>query len=245
MKPYPVILMVAKRNSGKSCLIKDIMSYRRHLTAGVVMSGSERANGFYSAWVPPIFIYNEFDREALLRLLRRQERLLKEGKAQPVFVIFDDLGFDKKMFNDKVVRELFMNGRHFMITTILSLQYCIDLAPAMRSNVDYVFSLKENLYREKLFKNFFPIVGNLATFSALMDELTQDYGALVFDNTKNSSKISDCVFHYKARLDRKPFKLGSPEAWSFSKTRVKNEDDDNLGESCKKKTILVVKKVKG
>ena len=250
MAEHCVVLMVAKRRSGKSFLVKDLMYYKRHLLAGVAMSGTEAGNGFYGTWIPPIFVYNDFDRDALERLVNRQKRLTREGKAQGVFVILDDLAFDKKIMNDKIMRELLFNGRHYKITLFLCVQYLLDIQPALRANIDYVFALKENVYREKLFKHFFPMTGNIATFNALMDELTKDFGAIVLDNTANSSKLNECVFWYRARPDRKPFTLGTPAAWAFSKKRCKKDDDDDdasvksSSSGAAPKTVVIVKRIK-
>jgi hypothetical protein len=245
MAEHCVVLMVAKRRSGKSFLVKDLMYYKRNLLTGVVMSGTENGNGFYGKWIPPIFVYTEFDKEALERLLNRQKKLTQRGIAQGVFVILDDLSFDKKLMNDSVMRELLFNGRHYKITLFICLQYCLDLSPPLRANIDYVFALKENVFREKLFKNFFPITRNLATFNTIMDEMTKDFGVLVLDNTSSSSKLNECVFWYKARADRKPYKLGTQDAWNFSKKRCRKEDDDDVAvEQNKKKTTLVIKKMK-
>lgn len=244
MVDHCVILMVAKRRSGKSFLVKDLMYYKRNLAAGVAMSGTESGNGFYGSWIPPIFVYNDFDRGALERLVNRQKKLTKLGKAHGVFVILDDLAFDKKIMNDRIIRELLFNGRHYKITVFICMQYCLDLSPALRANIDYVFALKENVYREKLYKNFFPMTGNMATFNALMDEITKDYGVLVLDNTSNSSKLNECVFWYKAKSGRESFKIGTAAAWHFSKERCKREDDDAATPPTKpQKAQLVVKKV--
>jgi len=137
----------------------------------------------------------------------------------------------------------FFNGRHLKITLILCVQYLIDLPVALRANIDYVFALKENVYREKLFKNFFPMAGNLSTFNALMDELTKDYGAIVLDNTANSSKINECIFWYRANIGRKPFKLGHAATWGFSKNRLKPDDDDEE-DTAKGKQKLVISVVR-
>ena len=222
-----VILMVAKRRSGKSQLVKDLMYYKRKLTAGVAMSGTESGNGFYGTFVPQLFVYNEFDQNALQRLVDRQRRLSKEGKAGGVFIILDDLAFDRRTMNSKIMRELLFNGRHYKVTLILCMQYVLDLSPGLRANIDYVFALKENVYREKLFKNFFPMVGNLPTFNAIMDAVTEDYGALVLDNTANSSKLEDCIFWYKAKLDRPAFRIGHPSFWGFSRVRCKKDDEED------------------
>lgn len=244
MVEHPVILMVAKRCSGKSTLVKDLMYYRRHVTAGLAMSATEAGNGFYSSWIPPLFVYNEFDKGALERLMAQQIRLTRQGNAEPVFVILDDCAFDKKTLNDKLMRELLYNGRHFKITVFMCVQYVMDLSPNLRANIDYVFALRENVYREKLYKNFFPIVGNLATFNALMDACTSDFGALVLDNRSHSSKLHECLYWYKAKLDRKPFRIGGPSFWKYSGRHYdKKADDEEQFPPKTNKLIVSVRRV--
>lgn len=248
MVDHCVVLLVAKRRSGKSELVKDLLYYRRNVHATVVMSETEAGNGFYGKFVPGCFIYDHFDKEALERLVRRQKKLTKEGKAQSLVVVLDDCAFDKKAMNDKVIRELLFNGRHYKITLFLCVQYMMDVHPAIRANIDFVISLRESLYREKLFKTFFSVFPNLTTFNAVADELTKNFGAIVLDNTANTSKLQENVFWYRAKIDRKPWRLGSPEAWAFSKRRFKEEDDDDGPLDSKKlstpgKTVVVVKRV--
>jgi hypothetical protein len=230
MRPNCIVLMVAKRGSGKSLLVKDLMYHKRHMVAGLAMSATEPGNGFYSSWIPPLFVYNEFDKNALGRLIQVQRRLTRENKAREVFVILDDCGYDKRTLNDKVMRELLYNGRHYKITVFLCVQYIHDITPGLRSNIDYIFALRENVHRDKLFKNFFPMVGNLATFNAIADACTSDFGALVLDNTSTSCKLNDIIFWYKANIDRKPFRIGSPEFWRYSKDHYDKESAENDGD---------------
>jgi hypothetical protein len=70
----------------------------------LVMSGTEEGNHFYEreVGIPRAFIYNDFNEEALIRLVDRQRKLTRQGKAQPVFVVLDDCAFDKSIFNKKV-----------------------------------------------------------------------------------------------------------------------------------------------
>jgi len=238
--------MVAKRRSGKSTLVKDLMYYKRHLTAGVAMSATESGNGFYGTFIPPVFVYSDFDASALQRLVDRQRALTKEGKAEGVFIILDDCAYDRKTMNSKIIRELLFNGRHYKITLFICMQYCLDLSPGLRANIDYVICLRENLYREKLFKNFFMMTGNMATFNAIMDSTTSDYGALVLDNTRNSSKLDELLFWWKAKIDRKPFRVGHPSFWGFSRVRCKEEEGDvetQARASKSKATTLDIKRI--
>ena len=48
MPDSPVIVAIAKRRSGKSFLIRDILyQLRKRFCGGIIQSGTEEANGFY------------------------------------------------------------------------------------------------------------------------------------------------------------------------------------------------------
>ena len=114
-----------------------------------------------------------------------------------------------------------MNGRHWKIFFMLTMQYCMDLPPALRANVDYVFILRENIIqnREKLYKSFFGIFPTFDMFNKVMDACTENYECVVLDNTSKSNRIEDCVFWYKATI-RKNFKVGAPEYWQAHKKMI-------------------------
>ena len=60
---------------------------------------------------------------------------------------------------DPCIRQCFMNGRHWKLFFMLTMQYCMDLTPDLRANVDYIFILRENVIqnREKLYKSFLEV----------------------------------------------------------------------------------------
>jgi hypothetical protein len=211
-----VVMVIGKRNTGKSVLSKDLLYHKRHIPLGLVQSGTEEGNGYYSSWVPDSFIYNDFDKDAIERLIEHQRRACKQGTAKNVFIVLDDLMYDAKFLKDKVMRSIFMNGRHWNIFLLVTAQYCGDIPPAIRSNIDYVFVLRENILqnRERLYKNFFGIFPSLDAFNQTLDATTNDYECLVLDNTSRSNSIEDCVFWYKARV-RNDFRMGSPALWRF------------------------------
>jgi hypothetical protein len=134
------------------------------------------------------------------------------------FVLLDDCMYDKKMIRDPNIRGIFMNGRHWRLLFILTMQYCMDLPPDLRANIDFVFVLRENIVQnqDKLYKNFFGIFPDAATFREVMNSCTEGYDCMVLDNTSRSNKIEDCIFWYRAKPDRQ-FKIGSRELWDFHK----------------------------
>ena len=61
VKDDSVVVMIGKRNTGKSFLTRDLLYHHQELPAGTVISPTENANKFYSEIVPPIFIHDEYD----------------------------------------------------------------------------------------------------------------------------------------------------------------------------------------
>ncbi len=219
MKDDKVCVLIGKRNTGKSTLVTDILYHKKHLPAGIVMSATEEGNHHYQQFVPDLFIYGDYDREAIERVLERQRQILLRNKPiSPAFILLDDCMYDKKFMKDTCIRKCFMNGRHWKIFFMLTMQYCMDLTPDLRANVDYVFILRENIIqnREKLYKAFFGIFPTFDMFNQIMNACTENYECLVLDNTSKSNKIEDCVFWYKAKLHPQ-FRIGSPQLWNYHK----------------------------
>ena len=71
-----VCVFIGKRNTGKSTLVKDIMFHKKHIPAGIVLSGTEEGNHFYGEFIPDLFVYGEYDREAIERVISRQRKLV-------------------------------------------------------------------------------------------------------------------------------------------------------------------------
>ena len=70
-----VIVMIGKRNTGKSFLTKDLLYHHQSIPAGTVISPTENANKFYSTIVPPIFIHDEYQPKITNEFMKRQKQL--------------------------------------------------------------------------------------------------------------------------------------------------------------------------
>ena len=246
-----ICVFIGKRNTGKSFLIRDIMYYKKHIPTGIVLSGTEEGNGFYGNFIPDLFIYGEYDRDAIDRVMARQKKLIRDdrtGSNISTFLLLDDCMYDNKFLKDTCIRQIFMNGRHWKIFFMLSMQYCMDLPPALRANIDYVFILRENIVsnRERLWKNFFGIFPTFDLFSKTMDACTENYECLVLDNTVKSNKIEDCVFWYKAKYPPPSFKVGSSKFWGLHKKmynpKYESSSADAMKKANKKSTFTVTKR---
>jgi hypothetical protein len=220
-----VILFIGRRGTGKSWLIKDLMWYKQRFPIGTVISGTEGANAFYSTIVPSLFIHEEFNSSIVGNVLKRQDALTKQIRKEEqmgrkstldrrAFIVMDDCMYDNKWVSDRGIRSLFMNGRHYGLLYILSLQYVLGIPPVLRGQVDYVFILRENQVssRKRIFEQFAGIFPTFELFCQIMDQCTENYECLVIHNGSKTNKLEDCVFWYKAE-GHPDFKIGSKDLW--------------------------------
>ena len=230
MKKDACVLLIGKRGTGKTTLMKDIMFHMRDkLDFGVAMSPTEETTEALSSFVPPSCIYNTFSNTVLGVMLELQRQQVKKGRFKNVYVLLDDCMYDKKVMAGVNVRELFMNGRHRKIFFMNSVQYMMDMPAALRSQVDYVFALKENIIssREKLWKFFFGMFQDFRDFNKTFTACTEGYDCMVLDNTIKSNNITDCVFWYRAEPSLPRFKLGRQVFWDLDDRFYKDREDDD------------------
>lgn len=203
---FSTIVIIGKRNTGKSVLVTDLLHRFKSMPAIVVMSGTEGGNRHFQNYVPDSFVYNSFSPTAIQNVISRQQKLLDRGKSREeaaILVVLDDCSYDKRgMGSDKGLRYMFMNGRHLGITTIVTTQYSMDISPGLRYNVDFVFAFKDNSVtnKEKLYRNFFGVMNKARDFYAVYDKVTVGYDSLVLNNMSRSNKINEQIFWYRATV---------------------------------------------
>lgn len=231
----PVIVLIGRRDTGKSFLVRDLLYYHQDIPIGTVISGTEEGNGFYGTMVPRLFIHNEYNTAIIENILKRQKGVLKQIKQEMAqfkrstidprtFVILDDCLFDNTWARDKMMRLLFMNGRHWKVMLLITMQYPLGVPPILRTNIDYVFILREPYIanRKRIYENYAGMFPTLEAFCQVMDQCTENFECLVINNNAKSNKLQDQVFWYKAD-PHNDFRLGSREFWELSKNL--NDDD--------------------
>lgn len=146
------------------------------------------------------------------------------------------------------LKELFLNGRHHLISLVLTAQYIIDLPVALRQNTDVFFLSAEssNNSREKIYREACGVIPDYKLFLKIFIACTEDYSTCVIDNKTRSSNVSDVVSHYKADINRK-FKFGSPALWEFHTSKFESTVDKykrNIKEKTELKTAPSARKGK-
>jgi hypothetical protein len=238
IKHDKVVVLIGKRETGKSFLVKDLLWHHQGLPCGTVISGTEGANMFYSKMVPPVFVHDEYSPLIIANVLKRQKLIAKkiakdlsERGTTAVdprnFLILDDCLYDGSWIRDKNVRYLFMNGRHVHTMFIITMQYAMGIPPNLRTNIDYVFILRENIVanRRRLYEQYAGMFPDFDSFCQVMNQCTENFECLVIDNNAKSNKLEDQVFWYKA-APHPDFRLCDASLWSLPAAADRGDEGD-------------------
>jgi hypothetical protein len=224
-----VVVFIGKRRTGKSFLIKDLIYYHRHIPIGTVISGTESANKFYGDFMPSMFVHDEYTPQIISSALKRQQVIKRKHDKNPnidpnAFVILDDCLYDSSWTKDKNVRCLFMNGRHFNVLFAIAMQFPLGIPPNLRTNIDYVFILRENNInnRRRIYENYASMFPTFEVFCTVMDQCTENHECLVLQINSASNKLEDQVFWYKAK-SHDNFRIASEEFWRVSEEKEKEK----------------------
>lgn len=227
----PMIVVIGKKDTGKSFLVKDILYHAQNaFPVGTVISGTEVANEFFQHMVPsklihdkykPDIVMNTIKRQLSVKTARNQDKNKSGGNSNidpRAFLILDDCLYDSSWIREESTRYVFMNGRHIDLMTIITMQYPLGITPNLRTNVDFIFILRETMInnRKRIYDNYAGMFPSFEMFCQFMDQCTENYECLVICNGVSSNKLEDQVFWYKA-ADHPPFKMCDDTLWVDNK----------------------------
>ena len=227
----PMIVLIGKKDTGKSFLVRDILANTQAcFPVGTVISGTEVANPFFQDMVPSKLIHDKYKPEIVMNAIKRQMAVKQarehekkrtggnSGMDPRAFLILDDCLYDKTWINEESTRYVFMNGRHIDMVTLITMQYPLGVSPNLRTNIDFVFILRENNIsnRKRIYDNYAGMFPTFEMFCQFMDQCTENYECLVICNGVQSNKLEDQVFWYKAS-NHPPFRMCDDSLWADNK----------------------------
>jgi hypothetical protein len=125
------------------------------------------------------------------------------------------------------------------------MQYPLGIPPNLRTNVDYVFILRETYMSNKrrIYENYAGMFPTFDSFVQVMEQCTENYECLVINNNVKSNKLTDQVFWYKAE-PHADYRLGSRDYWEVGSLPEADKDDDlsELGGRTASKPKITVRK---
>ncbi len=182
-KENPYILIIGMINSGKSTIIKKIHEYNKY-PATVVISRNEKLYFFYRNFIDKQYIYNEYNKSIINKVLERQ-KLLENKNYKTELIIDDSLSVRGNWIHDEEIKELFYNKDKYKLTTIITFNISIGLPEEMRNKFDYIFIIDFHILTSKiLYKHYGHIIFNtFEEFDSLLKNLVKQnhYNFLVLD----------------------------------------------------------------
>jgi hypothetical protein len=227
----PMIVIIGKKDTGKSFLVRDILcNTQSAFPIGTVISGTEVANEFFQHMVPSKLIHDKYQPEIVMGVIKRQlgaKTQRNEDKKRGggnsnidprAFLILDDCLYDSSWIKEESTRYVFMNGRHIDLMTIITMQYPLGITPNLRTNVDFIFILRETILgnRRRIYENYAGMFPTFEMFCQFMDQCTENFEGLVICNGVQSNRLEDQVFWYKAS-DHPPFRMCGDSLWADNK----------------------------
>ena len=192
-------------------------------------------------------VKEEANGKYLVRWKKERISALIDARA---FCLLDDCLYDNTWTRDVNIKAFFMNGRHKDLLFIITMQYVLGIPPLLRTNIDYVFILREPYVqnRRKIFENFAGVFGSFDIFCQVMDQCTENFECLVINTNSKSNKLEDQVFYYKAET-HDDFKIGAEEYWKYHNENFEDEVHEESNEDVmsmnkkKNKTKILVKRL--
>jgi hypothetical protein len=263
---HPSIVMIAKRGSGKSWVVRAILEHFRDIPVGLIISPTDKMSCFYGDFFPESFIHYEYKSEIIQKVLHRQGKTIAKKKLKReqgkdldsrCFVIMDDcLGQKGSWVRDRPIQELLFNGRHYHIMYILTMQFPLGITPELRSNFDYIFLLADDYISnlKRMYDHYVGMFPNFDSFRQVFQQLTDEYGAMVVVNRGAKKSLFEKIYYYKAPdLSHIEGKFGCDQFRDFHKNNFdkdwKNKNtefnvDEYLIKKGKDKSKLIVDKIK-
>lgn len=210
------VLIVGKRGTGKTILIRDILYHNRDIPYGTIISPTDY---LYNEYIPKIFIHNKYRHEIGRNIINRQRDMIEKCHDKlsclkdadfSAFCVFDDSLYFYDG-DEECVKHLYMYNTCYKTLLINSTTNDKNMNPELRKHIDYVFifrsdnmsdrkSLYDKYYNNNVFTSF-------EMFDFFMNKYTNDNNCIVIN--KNSNKI----YWYKAETND-DFRIGGKLLWN-------------------------------
>lgn len=224
----PMLVIIGRRGTGKSVLVRDLLHFFQDLPRGMVVDGTESGNHFYEQFLPAECIQSEFSLGLMETLFRRQQHVVqskyddalaaaaKKGKGDEeqnnladdnrMFLVLDNCMYVSTWSRDKLMRSMFMNARFWKILIVVTMGYPLDVPPILRSNIDFAFLLYAPTIgeRKRLYDYYGSTFPSFEAFNMVFEQVATGHGCMVVCNRSNASspprQIEDVVKFYQAPI---------------------------------------------
>ena len=206
-----IICFTAKRNSGKSHLLRYMVNCSRSEFHKIfVICPTETVNHFYKDLVPKQNIFSQYKEEWVEKLIDKMTELnsgKNDNEAKHILLILDDCCSDSNFHQSKTLKKLATRGRHIKIAVMITCQYIYQIPPVIRNNCDFIYVGQMNQQGLKLLTEEF-LMGNIdkKEFVNLYHNNTNDYNFLVINNNSTTDNNDISKIYGRIRCPEKYIK---------------------------------------
>lgn len=199
------VLFLAKRNSGKSVMMKYLLGQYKHVYDKIfVVCPSEKINKFYADIVPDNCIMESWSETWVSTLIKTLTDYKENNKKEMnVLLLLDDCVTDVRFHESKSFKQLFSRGRHFFCSIWISSQNLTSIPPLARGNSDYIITGQLSNKSVHLLCDEY-IAGNIdkKSFLDLYHRATQDYSFLIINNNsvENAEDLNQIYAIFKTPM---------------------------------------------
>lgn len=215
-------IMYGKRRSGKSLMLKDILSkIHTWFKEAYVFSETIDLQPDLFDYIPSNNRYNSFDQDKLQEIWNTQEKYMKhalisekdKSKLNRVLVIFDDVIQDPHIRSSQIFNRLYTAGRHNNFCVICLSQEVgglggINKVSRRNSDLIFCFYMESEYDRNLIAEQFLAGQSKKIGKQLIVDITTPAYQCMVFDCTSTKHEYTDFVYTYTASTKVPKFMIG-------------------------------------
>ena len=185
------ILICSKRASGKSVMVKDLTKnlLDKYEFDFIVLFSDTAKFTFDYNFVGDEFIFTTDQiEEKLNKILKIQEKNIKNKKNINGLIILDDIKLDRKA--PKALTSLSSMGRHFHLTCIMSTQFPkMVVGTIIRNNLDYIIFSDMGILSLKTIYDCIHTGYSFNEFKDYVDNNNHSYQFILYDSrTQNRNE---------------------------------------------------------
>jgi len=188
--PFSMVV-VSKRNSGKSYLTKHLLKMfmvENKLFDYIVLFSSTAHLSKDFECLPKKSIQEEFSTTKINRILEYQKKSKDTKNPKQCLIILDDtIGCKLDITFKTNLDLLFSRGRHYNISIIFISQYIKNyISTTIRNNIDYLLFSVNNYNVIKIIYDLVVYDGSIKDFIKFVNEKTKNYTFLIYNNLNYS-----------------------------------------------------------
>jgi len=196
-----IVLLCAKRNSGKSELLKKLVENEKNLFSTIfVICPTESVNHFYikSGLVKTENVFENWNEKWAAALIKKMTEIndnKPKSELKQILLILDDAIADVDFRTSPSLKRLFVRSRHIGIGIILTSQYLNSISPLQRNNSDFILCSQMNAKSvDILSEEFLNSTVSKKDFLEIYAKGTKDYGFILINNNSTKGNTLDELF---------------------------------------------------